>query len=146
MTWWTWLIIGLILAGAELLLPTGFFLFFFGIGGVAVAVLTYAELLSSFTSQGIAFIVISLACVALLRKPLLTKFHFRNRARAVDSLIGETAKALEPIAPDALGRVELRGSSWPARNMGIESILPGVQCEVEKVEGLTLYVKYRRTE
>ena len=140
-TWWAWLIAGLILMVAELLLPTGFFLFFFGIGSVATAVLASTGLLASFVSQGLAFISISLVCVALLRKPLLAKFHFRNRPQPVDSLVGETAKALETIAPQAIGKVELRGASWSALNTGTAPISADVRCRVENIEGLTLHVR-----
>ena len=140
LTWWTWLIIGFVLMVAELLLPSGFFLFFFGLGGVVTAFLALVGL-SSFIAQGLVFIGISLVCVILLRKPLLAKFHFRNRAHSVDSLVGETAKALEAIAPHAIGRVEMRGTSWSALNTGSELIALDVRCRVEKVEGLTLHVR-----
>lgn len=141
LTWWTWLIIGLVLMVAELLLPSGFFLFFFGAGALVTAFLALAGLLSSFASQGLAFICISLFCLVLLRKPLLAKFHFRNRTHPVDSLIGQMAKALEPIAPQTIGKVEMRGSCWSALNTGSEIIAFDVRCRVEKVEGLTLHVR-----
>ena len=141
LTWWTWLIVGLVLMVAELLIPTGFFLFFFGIAGVATAFLALLGV-SSFPVQGLGFIGISLLCVILLRKPLLAKFHFRNRTHSsVDSLVGQTAKALEAIAPQAIGKVEMRGASWSALNTGSELIGLDVRCRVEKVEGLTLHVK-----
>ena len=139
--WWAWLILGLALMVAELLLPTGFFLFFFGLGGVLAAFLAYLGLLSSFASQGVTFIAVSLICVVLLRKPLLAKFHIRNRTHTVDSLVGQTAKALEPIAPQAIGKVELRGSPWSALNTGSQPIACDVRCLVEKVDGLTLHVR-----
>ena len=139
--WWAWLIVGIVLMVAELLLPTGFFLFFFGVGGVVTALLAFAGLLSTFSTQGLAFIAVSLVCVVLLRKPLLAKFHLRNRTHTVDSLVGETAKAMEPIAPQAFGKVELRGSSWSALNTGSASIALHARCRVEKVEGLTLHVR-----
>jgi len=139
--WWFWLVAGLILMLAELLLPTGFFLFFFGAGSVATALLACFGLLSSFVSQGLTFIGVSLLCLALLRKPLLAKFHFRNQPHAVDSLVGQTAKALEAIAPQAIGKVELRGSSWSALNTGSVLIALDARCRVENVEGLTLHVR-----
>ena len=119
---------------------TGFFMFFFGVGSVLTALVT---LLGSPTLmvQGLVFIVISLACVILLRNPLLTKFHFRNRVHTVDSLVGEIATTLETINPQCTGRVEMRGSTWSAVNTGPEPIPLAASCRVEKVEGLTLHVK-----
>lgn len=141
-TWWAWLILGGILMATELLLPTGFFLFFFGVGAALTGCLEALGLLRSFPSQGLAFIVISFASIVLLRKPLLAKFHFRNKPHfSVDSLVGQTAVALEAIAPQSTGKVELRGAAWSARNTGSEPIPVNAHCRVEHVEGLTLYVK-----
>lgn len=139
-TWWVWLIVGLALMVAELLLPVGFYLFFFGLGGVITALFT-ALGLSSVPVQGLLFIGISLVCVIVLRKPLLARFHFRNKPHSVDSLVGESAKAMEPIPPHTIGRVEMRGTSWSALNTGSELIARDVRCRIEKVEGLTLHVK-----
>jgi inner membrane protein len=142
LTWWAWLILGGILMAAELLLPTGFFLFFFGVGAVLTGCLQAFGLLPSFPSQGLAFIAISFASIVLLRKPLLAKFHFRNKLHSsVDSLIGQTAIALEAMAPQSTGKVELRGAAWSARNTGSEPIALNARCRVEQVEGLTLHVK-----
>jgi membrane protein implicated in regulation of membrane protease activity len=140
-TWWAWLILGVVLMVAELLFPTGFFLFFFGVGGVVTAAFALLGLVPSFITQGLLFIGISLASVILLRKPLLAKFNFRNRIHSVDSLVGETAQALETIPPQGFGKVELRGSCWSALNTGSVIIGPEVRCRVEKIEGLTLHVK-----
>jgi membrane protein implicated in regulation of membrane protease activity len=142
LTWWAWLILGGILMGAELLLSTGFFLFFFGVGAALTGCLVALGLLPSFAAQGIAFVAISFASIVLLRKPLLAKFHFRNKAHvAVDSLIGQTAIALDAMAPQSAGRVELRGSCWSAWNTGSEPIALNARCHVDKVEGLTLHVR-----
>jgi inner membrane protein len=141
-TWWTWLILGGVLMAAELLLPTGFFLFFFGVGAALTGGLVALGLLPSFTLQGLVFVGISLASIVLLRKPLLAKFHFRNKSHvSVDTLIGQTAKALDSMAPQAVGKVELRGSCWSALNVGSDSIALDARCRVEKVEGLTLHVR-----
>jgi inner membrane protein len=140
--WGAWLIFGGILMAAELLLPTGFFFFFFGVGAALTGCLVALGLLPSFALQGLVFIAISLASIVLLRKPLLAKFHFRNKAHAsVDSLIGQTATALDPMPPQAAGRVELRGACWSALNIGSEPIALNARCRVDKVEGLTLHVR-----
>jgi hypothetical protein len=142
LTWWAWLILGGILMAAELLLSTGFFLFFFGVGAAVTGCLVALGLLPSFAAQGIAFVAISFASIVLLRKPLLAKFHFRNKAHvAVDSLIGQTAIALDAMAPQSAGKVELRGACWSAWNTGSEPIDPHARCRVDKVEGLTLHVR-----
>jgi hypothetical protein len=142
LTWWAWLILGGVLMAAELLLSTGFFLFFFGVGAAVTGCLVALGLLPSFAAQGVAFVAISFASIVLLRKPLLAKFHFRNKAHvAVDSLIGQTAIALDAMAPQSAGKVELRGACWSAWNTGSEPIDLHARCRVDKVEGLTLHVR-----
>jgi hypothetical protein len=142
LTWWAWLILGGLLMAAELLLPTGFFLFFFGVGAALTGCLEALGLLPSFSAQGLAFIAISFASIVLLRKPMLTKFHLRNKHHSsVDSLVGQTAIVLEAIAPQSVGKVELRGACWSAVNIGFEPLSLNERCRVEKVEGLTLHVK-----
>src|SRR5690606_37005005 len=39
------------------------------------------------------------------------------------------------------GRAELRGSPWSAVNVGEESLAPGALAIVERIEGLTLYIR-----
>src|SRR2546430_10610715 len=101
--WGAWLIFGGILMAVELLLPSGFFFFFFGVGAAVTGCLVALGLLPSFAAQGLVFIGISLASIVLLRKPLLAKFHFRNKAHSsVDSLIGQTAKSLDAMGPQGM--------------------------------------------
>lgn len=144
--WWTWLLAGLVLMAAELLVTSGFFLFFFGVGALVTSVVALAagmtanSFLASAVFQGIAFLLISVLCIALLRKPLLARIHFRNQHPAVNSLIGQTAKALEAIVPQGVGKVELHGSAWSALNTGAAPIPAGAPCRVHKIEGLTLHV------
>jgi membrane protein implicated in regulation of membrane protease activity len=59
----------------------------------------------------------------------------------VDSYIGETAHAVDAIEVNGVGKVELRGTSWSARNVGATPLPAGGRCMVEKVEGLTLLVR-----
>ena len=58
----------------------------------------------------------------------------------VDSLVGETAVVMEEIPAGAIGKVELRGSSWSARNISGQALARRERCKVERVEGLMLWV------
>ena len=78
--------------------------------------------------------------LVVLRKPLQARFSRGGPGRAVDSLSAETALALEDIAVGAIGKAELRGTSWSARNAGAESIAKGQRLKVDRVEGLMLFV------
>ena len=56
-------------------------------------------------------------------------------------MVGETAFAVGRIQSNSFGKVELRGSAWNARNVGEEAVNPKQRCKVEKVDGLTLWVR-----
>jgi membrane protein implicated in regulation of membrane protease activity len=60
---------------------------------------------------------------------------------AVDALEGEVGKVIEELAPGGVGKVELRGSAWSARNNTGIAIPRGARCRVTKVDGLMLYVE-----
>jgi membrane protein implicated in regulation of membrane protease activity len=140
LAWWVWLLIGLALIAWELAAPGGFFLLFFGVGGVAVGLLDLLGVHLGWALQSLSFVAISLACIVLFRKPLRARFQ-RMPTQKVDSIVGETAQALEDIPVDGIGKAELRGSSWSAHNIGGAPITRSTRCRVERVEGLTLHVR-----
>jgi membrane protein implicated in regulation of membrane protease activity len=59
----------------------------------------------------------------------------------VDSMMGEMAKVLEPLAPQAMGKVELRGSTWTARNAGENILEKDSIAKIVRVDGLTLWIQ-----
>jgi len=140
MNWWIWILIGLALVFAEVVTPGGFYLLFFGIGGLAVGLLALADLAGPAWLQILLFPVISVCALWLFREKLMQSFQ-NKAALPVDSYIGETAHAVDEIAVNAVGKVELRGASWSARNIGAAPLSAGARCMVEKVEGLTLLVR-----
>jgi membrane protein implicated in regulation of membrane protease activity len=140
MNWWIWILIGLSLVFAEVLTPGGFYLLFFGIGGLAVGLLALAEFAGPAWLQVLLFSVISVSALWLFREKLLQTFQDKSQ-HAVDSFIGEIAKVVDEIAVNGVGKVELRGASWSARNVGATPLSIGGRCLVERVEGLTLFVR-----
>jgi membrane protein implicated in regulation of membrane protease activity len=61
--------------------------------------------------------------------------------RPVDAFVGERARAVKDLAGGGEGKVEFRGAAWNARNLDDRTILAGQACRVERVEGLTLWVR-----
>lgn len=141
MIWWAWLVAGLVLFALEAMSAGGFYVVFFGAGAVVVGLLDLAGLHLSLLLQGLLFVAISVVAVALFRKPLLARFQKGIPTHKVDSLAGQMAKALEDIPAGGRGTAELRGSSWTAQNVGAAPILRDARCHVDRVEGLTLYVR-----
>jgi hypothetical protein len=68
--------------------------------------------------------------------------HFKlDRSKAVDTLVGEGAVVLEEVSPGGVGKAELRGTSWSARSHSSVPLTKGQRCAVERVEGLTLWIR-----
>lgn len=138
MLWWHWIAIGLILAGLELLTPGGFFIVFFGVGAILVGLLDLAGLHLPLWTQWLLFTVLSVAAVVLFRKPLTSRFRVPDSGVVIDSLVGEVAVPDADIAPGSVGRAQLRGSAWQARNVGATTAVRGHRCRVVRVDGLTI--------
>ena len=47
---------------------------------------------------------------------------------------------LEDLAPGAIAKAELRGTSWNVRSTHPNPIPSGARCPVQRVEGLTLWI------
>jgi membrane protein implicated in regulation of membrane protease activity len=141
MLWWYWVTLGLVLAILELVVPTSFFLLFFGLASVMVGFLTLLGLAGATPVQLLLFSVLSVLSLLLFRGPLLRRVHRDDwMRRPVDALTEDIATTLEEIAPGSIGRVELRGTAWSARNVGAGVLSKGQRCAVQRVDGLTLYI------
>ena len=139
MNWWLWLAGGLALVVAELVTPSGFFIIFFAVGALAVGFLTLSGASGPLWVQWLLFTVVSILSLLLFRRPLLAWMRrFEGQAGPVDVMEGTIAIPAEDIAPGAVGRAELRGSVWTARNAGSTVLTRGQRCVVARVDGFTL--------
>ena len=142
MAWWLWLLVGLALLGIEMVTPGGFFTIFFGVAGLVVGVLARFGLAGPPWMQWVWFSGLSIASLLFLRKPLLAWMRNREVKRPeVDTLVGETAVVLEPVPEGGVGKAELRGTSWSARSVEGTVLPMGKRCRVQRVDGLTLWIK-----
>ena len=115
MSWWHWAVMGLFLAALEILTPGGFYLLFFGLGGLAVAALTFLGIGGPLWMQVLLFTVFSVVSLLLFRNPLLRRLQSKTDSAAPSiELVGEIAIPVEAIEPGAVGRAELRGTPWAA--------------------------------
>jgi membrane protein implicated in regulation of membrane protease activity len=140
MSWWMWFLLGLVLLLAEFITPGAFYLFFFGLGAIAVGLLGALGFEPPLTVELLLFLTFSLGLLLLLRKRLRLRFDSKLPDREVDNVVGEVAIALEDIPVDAVGKAELRGSVWNARNVGDSPIRRSQRCAVMRVDGLTLWI------
>ena len=140
MSWWHWLAIGLILILLELAASGGFYVIFFGVAAIAISALHLFGLAGPLWLQLLLFSVFSVAALMLFRRPVLRLIQPEGPAD-VDSLVGDIAFPIEDIAPGAVGRAELRGTVWTARN-GTSSVLTrGERCRVVSVDRLMIFLE-----
>ncbi len=140
MAWWLWFLVGLGLLIVEMVVPGGLFALFFGVAALVVGALTGLGVAGPPWIQWALFSMLTLVALGLLRRRLRDRLTARQPA-AIDSMVGESATLLEPIAPGATGRAELRGSSWNAKNIGATGLEAGQRVQVAAVDGLTLSVR-----
>jgi membrane protein implicated in regulation of membrane protease activity len=138
MPWWQWVVLGVFLLVVEMATPGGLFAVFFGIGALVIAPVAAAGA-SPWVQWGL-FSVVSIALLATLRNVLARKLGARS-GRPVDNIVGEEALLLEDLPAGGEARAELRGTSWTARSVGGGALPRGQRCRVERVDGVTLWLR-----
>lgn len=139
MSWWIWVLIGVVLLATELAATT-MHIAFFAVGAFVVAILVGLGVDIPLWGQLVIFTAVSLLAFFFLRPWAVSKLKL-NVSKPVDSLVGEQAVALDEIGPASLGKAEMRGSTWSARNIGETSLARGQRCVVAAVDGLVLHVR-----
>ena len=142
MAWWLWVLLGFALVLCELLTPGGFFFLFFGLGAVAVGALVWLGAAGPAWLQWFFFSLISIGFLVPLRGRLLRRMATGDDAAArVDALVGQVAVLLDDLPPGEIGKAELRGTAWNARNEGERALRRGQRGRVTRVDGLTLWLQ-----
>lgn len=139
-----WFIGGIVLMMIEFIIPH-FIMFFFGIGAVVTAVLSWAGIINSFEIQIAVFIGVSLVTLILLRRLLQNYFTGRKSSTSLDGsirddIIGKRAIVIEEINAEKLtGKIEIHGTQWRASSE--DMIANGESVEIVGRKDLTLLVK-----
>ena len=139
MDWWLWLAGGLVLVVAELATPSGFFIIFFGAAALTIGVIKIFAFVDNLPVELLLFTVLSVVYLLLFRDRLQTRVQV-PKASNVDSLVGVLAIVQESLSPGVVGKVEVRGSTWSARNTSDVTLSPGQRARVAAIDGLTLTV------
>ena len=142
--WWHWLVIGLILVALEMAASGGFYVIFFGIAALAIAGLHVLDWAGPVWVQLVLFSSLSIVSLLFFRGPLLTWMELDGPGKDVDSFVGDIALPLEDIPAGAVGRAELRGAVWSARNQDSMTIVRGERCKVVSVDRLMIFLKPER--
>ena len=144
MTWWYWLFLGLVLAGAEMLAPGGFYLLFFGIAALIVGTLAGREIIQEAWVQWLSFSAVAIVSLVLFRGHLLSMMKGARRMPPVDTMVGETAVLIENLSVGETGKAELRGTTWSVRNIDTRLLASGERCRVVAVRDLELDIRAER--
>jgi hypothetical protein len=140
MTWWGWVVVGAALLASELFVDAQFYLVFLGLAAFAVGGAGLLGLEGPAWAEWLAFAALAVVALVVFRGRVYARL--RGSPPGFDrSLLGETAVATERIEPGAVGRAELRGSVWSARNAGERAVEAGSRVRVEGTEGLVLRIR-----
>jgi inner membrane protein len=139
MSWWIWVLIGVALLTVEFA-STTMHLGLFAVGAFVVSLLVAVGVDLPLWGQLLVFTGVSLFSLLFIRPILVRKLRL-HETKTVDTLIGEQAVTLDEIGPAGLGKAEMRGSTWSARNVGETVLLRGQRCVVAGVEGLVIHIR-----
>ena len=141
MPWWLWMLLGMALAILELQMPGSFFLLGFGLSAVVIGLATGAGIGGPTWLQWLLFSALSIVDILVLRRLFLRGEAGRDSAGTVNTLVGAEAVITEEVAVGGVGKAELRGTTWTARNAGEVPLARGQRCHVVRIEGLALWLR-----
>lgn len=139
MDWWVWTLIGFFFLALEFVAST-MHSAFFAAGAFLVALLVALHVGGPMWVQLLTFTVFSLVTLLIIRPFVVRKLKL-SETKVVDTMIGEQAILMDDLAPAGVGKAEMRGSTWNARNIGETALRRGQRATVERVEGLVLHVR-----
>lgn len=141
MVWWGWVVIGVLLLGAELfIIEADFFLVFLGAAAVVTGLLGLAMPTLPEWAQWLVFAGLAVVSMVLFRKRVYGLLR-RQVPDMPDDMLREELVLPVGLPGGSSCRVELRGSTWTARNEGPDAIPPGAKVRVVGVDGITLRVE-----
>ncbi len=138
MPWWGWIILGLMLLGAELMVvDAGFYLVFIGIAAAVTGLVVMLDLPLELWHQWMLFSVIALVFMVLFRKKLYAKLRGGGIGYQVGPA-GEIVTVQQALEPGASGRMAYRGTEWTIVNDSDQAFTAGQRVQIARVDGLTL--------
>src|SRR5262245_15116881 len=137
MPWWGWIVCGVLLLVGEMVADAQFYLVFLGAAAVIVGLLGFASLSGGIAMQWGIFGILSVGLLLGFRARVYGRLRGPGGSNAPghDNIVGEIATVRSDIGPGVLGRAELRGTMWTARNVGTGVLRDGERAEVTKVAG-----------
>jgi membrane protein implicated in regulation of membrane protease activity len=138
MLWWQWVVLGVLLLGAETMVDAEFYLVFLGVSAVVVGLVDLAWPGSPMWVEWFLFSAVAVASLLFFRGWLYGKL--RGAPGHDSGLIGEIGVIEASIDAGETGRIKLRGTSWAARNIGDQSLDADARARIAAVSGVTVDV------
>ena len=140
---WMWAILGLLLLGTEMLSGT-FYILWFGVASLCVALMLFIWPTTPFTVQLLAFSVLSITSLAVWRIKYSSKQPASRIGQSHGDAIGQIGKVTEAVSPQQLGRIVFTLPVMGSREWVIlseDSIEAGSGAEISGIEGNYLRVR-----
>lgn len=137
--WLIWLILAIVLAGAEALTGDMFLLM---LSGGALAATGTSWLFDwPIWADGVVFLLVSVLLLGVVRPVLRRRFYSGvGLPEPAKALEGKTALVLDRVAQH-VGQVKLEGEVWTARPLDDNDVYePGDQVTVMRIDGATAVV------
>jgi hypothetical protein len=142
MPWWGWLVVGVLLLAVEMfVLDAQFYLVFLGVSAAIVGLFGLAGVNMPEWSQWLLFAALALVTMIAFRKRVYELVRGRTGAVEERLTLGDRVMIPMRLDPGQTCRVDYRGSSWTARNVGENDIEAGKEAVISHVDGLTLHVR-----
>lgn len=131
-----WIVVGLVLAALEMVVP-GFVIIWFGVAGVVTGILAFF-IKNVYVQLGI---FIGLSGILVVASQVISRRITKPEPEPVGAnrLVGVEGIVLRPIAPPEMGRVKVLGEEWRADAKS--AIEPGTRVRIVEVEGTHLVVE-----
>jgi membrane protein implicated in regulation of membrane protease activity len=141
MPWWGWLVAGIGLLGVEMfLIDAQFYLVFLGASAALVGLLGLAGVPMPEWAEWFTFAVLAIVAMVAFRRRVYELVRRQQAPVQERVTAGDRVVVPTRLEPGQSCRVDYRGSSWTARNVGGSPIEAGSEARISHVEGLTLHL------
>jgi membrane protein implicated in regulation of membrane protease activity len=142
MPWWGWLVVGAALLASEMfLLDAQFYLMFLGVSAALVGLFGWAGVDLPEWAEWLSFATLSLVTMIAFRQRVYQLVKGRTGFVEERVTLGDRVVIPATLSAGETCRVDYRGSTWSARNVGEQGIEAGREAIIAHVDGLTLHVK-----
>lgn len=143
MLYYWWLVIGLLLMAAEVIIP-GFVIFWFGVGAIVTGICAFLGV-ETVILQTMIFAIVSILLVSISRKFFINMIksspgsEIKMNMHALMGKVGIVTEAIDNTI--GKGRVVVESQDWMARSSDASIIEQGSKIKILRTEGATLIVE-----